>query len=167
MVIKDPPWTIQQKVPYDTWSDEAILNLKVEALSSKLKAGWCFLWITDRARKIGHQCLRKWGYEFIVDMVWVKWNQLGHLAGTSGKTGHWLNHSKEHCLVGRKGQFPDGLVLSDCIGGFVRETSQKPDEFYTVFESMSTGGKKIELFGRQNNLRNGWLTLGNQLENTQ
>jgi hypothetical protein len=23
--------------------------------------------------------------------------------GMAGRTGHWLNHSKEHCLVGYKG----------------------------------------------------------------
>ena len=28
---------------------------------------------------------------------------------------------------------------------------------------MSPGGKKLELFGRPHNCREGWLTLGNQL----
>lgn len=45
----------------------------------------------------------------------------------------------------------------------VRETSRKPDEIYTLIERMSPGGKKLELFGRPHNCREGWLTLGNQL----
>ena len=35
-------------------------------------------------------------------LVWVKTNQLQRLIRT-GRTGHWINHSKEHCLVGVKG----------------------------------------------------------------
>ena len=34
--------------------------------------------------------------------VWVKVNQRQRLIRT-GRTGHWLNHSKEHCLIGIKG----------------------------------------------------------------
>ena len=37
-----------------------------------------------------------------VPSVWVKTNQLQRLIRT-GRTGHWINHSKEHCLVGVKG----------------------------------------------------------------
>ena len=38
-----------------------------------------------------------------VPPVWVKTNQLQRLIRT-GRTGHWINHSKEHCLVGVKGK---------------------------------------------------------------
>jgi hypothetical protein len=45
----------------------------------------------------------------------------------------------------------------------VRGKSQKPDEIYEIIEKMMPGSKKIELFARNNNLREGWLSLGNQL----
>jgi N6-adenosine-specific RNA methylase IME4 len=45
----------------------------------------------------------------------------------------------------------------------VRETSRKPDEIYSLIERMLPGGKKIELFGRPHNCREGWFTLGNQV----
>ena len=32
------------------------------------------------------------------ELIWVKTNQLQRLIRT-GRTGHWLNHGKEHCLV--------------------------------------------------------------------
>lgn len=42
----------------------------------------------------------------------------------------------------------------------VRETSRKPDELYEIIERLLSGreggGRKVELFGRTHNLRDGW-----------
>lgn len=58
----------------------------------------------------------------------MKTNQLQRIIRT-GRTGHWLNHSKEHCLVGIKGD-PEvnRNIDTDVIVAEVRETSRKPDE---------------------------------------
>lgn len=53
--------------------------------------------------ELGRDCLDKWGYECVGEILWVKINQLQRLIRT-GRTGHWLNHSKEHCLIGVKGK---------------------------------------------------------------
>jgi len=45
--------------------------------------------------------LDQWGYFLVEEIVWVKINQIGKLIRT-GQTGQWLNHTKEHCLVGVK-----------------------------------------------------------------
>jgi mRNA (2'-O-methyladenosine-N6-)-methyltransferase len=45
----------------------------------------------------------------------------------------------------------------------VRKKSQKPDQIYTVIDLLMPTANKIELFARNNNLRPGWLSLGNQL----
>lgn len=37
-------------------------------------------------------------YERVDELIWVKANQLQRIIRT-GRTGHWLNHGKEHCLV--------------------------------------------------------------------
>lgn len=37
-------------------------------------------------------------YEQVDEIIWVKTNQLQRIIRT-GRTGHWLNHGKEHCLV--------------------------------------------------------------------
>lgn len=55
-----------------------------------------------RAMELGRECLQLWGYKRVDELIWVKTNQLQRLIRT-GRTGHWLNHSKEHCLVGVKG----------------------------------------------------------------
>lgn len=36
------------------------------------------------------------------EVIWVKTNQLQRIIRT-GRTGHWLNHGKEHCLVNNLG----------------------------------------------------------------
>lgn len=58
----------------------------------------------------------------------MKTNQLQRIIRT-GRTGHWLNHSKEHCLVGIKGN-PEvnRNIDTDVVVAEVRETSRKPDE---------------------------------------
>jgi mRNA (2'-O-methyladenosine-N6-)-methyltransferase len=45
----------------------------------------------------------------------------------------------------------------------MRSKSQKPDEIYEIIEMMKPGAKKLEIFARNHNLREGWLSLGNQL----
>jgi mRNA (2'-O-methyladenosine-N6-)-methyltransferase len=49
----------------------------------------------------------------------------------------------------------------------IRETSRKPDEIYSVLDRLCPLGRKLELFGRKHNTRPGWLTLGNQLGDSQ
>ncbi len=98
------------------------------------------------------------------ELIWVKTNQLQRLIRT-GRTGHWINHGKEHCLVGVKGNPPVSQGIDcDVIVAEVRETSHKPDELYGVIERLSPGTLKIELFGRQHNCQPNWMTLGNQLD---
>ena len=48
--------------------------------------------------ELGRECLLLWGYERVDEIIWVKTNQLQRIIRT-GRTGHWLNHGKEHCLV--------------------------------------------------------------------
>jgi mRNA (2'-O-methyladenosine-N6-)-methyltransferase len=100
----------------------------------------------------------------VEELIWIKTNQLQRIIRT-GRTGHWLNHSKEHCLVGIKGNPKNVNRNIDCdvIVSEVRETSRKPDEIYKLIERMSPGGKKCELFGRPHNCMKNWITLGNQL----
>lgn len=52
----------------------------------------------SRAMELGRECLKLWGYERVDELIWVKTNQLQRIIRT-GRTGHWLNHGKEHCLV--------------------------------------------------------------------
>ncbi len=110
--------------------------------------------------------MKIWGYRRVEEIIWVKTNQLQRIVRT-GRTGHWLNHAKEHCIVGIKGN-PKVNRNIDCdvIISEVRETSRKPDEIYNLIERMSPGGLKVEIFGRPHNTHTNWVTLGNQLDGT-
>lgn len=57
-----------------------------------------YLLMNCRAMELGRECLSLWGYERVDEIIWVKTNQLQRIIRT-GRTGHWLNHGKEHCLV--------------------------------------------------------------------
>ncbi|CAG0878512.1 unnamed protein product [Darwinula stevensoni] len=162
VVMADPPWDIHMELPYGTMSDQEMRALNVPSLQDE---GLIFLWVTGRAMELGRECLSLWGYERVDEIVWVKTNQLQRIIRT-GRTGHWLNHGKEHCLVGMKGNPKDlnrGLD-GDVIVAEVRATSHKPDEIYGIIERLSPGTRKIELFGRQHNVQPNWITLGNQLD---
>ncbi|GAB0100541.1 N6-adenosine-methyltransferase MT-A70-like protein [Sergentomyia squamirostris] len=99
VVMADPPWDIHMELPYGTMSDDEMRQLGVPALQDD---GLIFLWVTGRAMELGRECLKLWGYERVDELIWVKTNQLQRIIRT-GRTGHWLNHGKEHCLVGMKG----------------------------------------------------------------
>ncbi|TGZ60139.1 hypothetical protein CRM22_008718 [Opisthorchis felineus] len=99
VIMADPPWDIHMELPYGTMSDDEMRRLDIPCLQDD---GYIFLWVTGRAMELGRECLRLWGYQRVDEIIWVKTNQLQRLIRT-GRTGHWLNHGKEHCLVGVKG----------------------------------------------------------------
>lgn len=198
LIVADPPWDIHMDLPYATMSDGELLNLRVDLLQPR--GGVLALWVTNRTMELGRMCLRTWGYTLLDEIVWCKVNQL-HRPIRSGRTGHWLNHSKEHVLVAVRGTLDDlpsevrararAKLDSNVIVAEVRETSRKPVELYEMLERLVDGwvsgdaslrqtpgfadevrrtpdhklqvSKKLELFGRYHNLRDGWLTVGDQV----
>jgi len=163
VVMADPPWDIHMELPYGTMADHEMKSMAVQKLQDH---GYIFLWVTGRAIELGRECLEIWGYKRIDELIWVKTNQLQRLIRT-GRTGHWINHGKEHCLVGMKGNPSSGSynrgLDCDVLVSEVRDTSHKPDEVYGIIERLAPGQRKIELFGRQHNVQPNWITLGNQL----
>lgn len=115
-LIVDPPWDIHMSLPYETLSDQSIIQSMSGIEKLQTSGGLIFLWVTARAIELGIECLDQWNYTIVEEIVWLKVNQLGRLIRT-GMTGHWLNHTKEHCLVAVKngnyaGDLPEGLVDS-------------------------------------------------------
>merc|ERR1719229_621692 len=161
VVMADPPWDIHMELPYGTLTDDEVRNLKIGEIHED---GVIFLWVTGRAMELARDCFRIWGYKRIEEIIWVKTNQLQRIIRT-GRTGHWINHSKEHCLVGIKGNPKLNRNLDcDVIVSEVRETSRKPDEIYNLIERMFPNCLKLELFGRPHNVHDNWITCGNQLD---
>ena len=176
VILMDPPWRIKggQKndsqfmfannrfcLEYDTMSNEQIASLNIGSLSEK---GFMFLWILGNQIKMACEMLAKWGYDLVDLIVWVKTKNgrvyLSH--------GYYLMHSFEVCLVGykcpsRKRMEYFSKVSNNIIFSEVRSKSQKPNELYEIIELMMPGAKRLEIFARNNNLRQGWFSIGNQL----
>lgn len=165
VIISDPAWDIHMSLPYGTCKDVELLSIPMHELQDE---GIILLWVTGRSIEIGRRALSKWGYEISDELVWVKLNQLKRTIVT-GRTGHWLNHSKEHLLVGVKGSpvWLNRQVDIDVIVSGTRETLRKPDEIYDIVQRIAgVHARKLEIFGRDHNTRPGWFTIGNQLTGT-
>jgi mRNA (2'-O-methyladenosine-N6-)-methyltransferase len=113
VILADPPWDIHMSLPYGTMSDDDMRAMPVPVLQDE---GLLFLWVTGRAMELGRELLAHWGYTRIDELIWVKVGQTQRLIRT-GRTGHHLNHTKEHCLVGAKLRCDDADVASAPIAG--------------------------------------------------
>ena len=165
-IIADPPWNNNNSnTPNASNSDIELLERPLRLLQDE---GVVFLWVTGRAIELGKSSLTTWGYKIVNEISWIKTNQLGRTIVT-GRTGHWLNHSKEHLLVGVKGdpKWVNRHIDVDLIVSGTRETSRKPDELYEIVERLvGRHARKLEIFGKDHNTRPGWVTIGNQLTGT-
>jgi mRNA (2'-O-methyladenosine-N6-)-methyltransferase len=144
-------------LPYGTCNDNELLNLPLDNIQEE---GIILLWVTGRAIEIGKESLTRWGYTIKNELIWIKSNQLSRTICT-GRTGHWLNHSKEHLIIGVKGdpEWLDKLIDVDYIVSQTRETSRKPDELYGIVERLvGPHARKLEIFGRDHNIRPGWFS---------
>jgi hypothetical protein len=76
VLMMDPPWDIHMTLPYGTLTDDEMKDLKIQQLQDD---GVLLLWVTGRAMEVGRECLARWGYNRIDELVWVKTNQLQRL----------------------------------------------------------------------------------------
>eukprot|EP01135_Chromosphaera_perkinsii_P002386 Nk52_evm40s222 gene=Nk52_evmTU40s222 len=167
VIMMDPPWQLAGQAPtrgvalgYHQLPDNAIQDMPVEKLS---KGGFILIWVINNRMQIGVNMMKKWGYELVDTVDWIKMTVNRRLAKCHG---FYLQHAKETCLVGRKGPDLPGWrkgIGSDIIYSERRGQSQKPTEIYELCEQLVPNGKYLEIFGRRNNLRDYWVTIGNEL----
>ncbi|KAJ3103705.1 hypothetical protein HK100_004158, partial [Physocladia obscura] len=172
VIMMDPPWQLASNAPsrgvaisYSQLTDASIESMPIEILQ---KNGYIFIWVINTKYVKAFEMLEKWGYTYCDDVTWVKRTVNRRMAKGHG---YYLQHAKETCVVGYKGDvvFPStdfhdgGGVGSDVIYSERRGQSQKPTEMYELIEKLVPNGKYLEIFGRKNNLRNYWVTIGNEL----
>ena len=104
--------------------------------------------------------MEAWGFNLVEEIAWAKKTVNGRIAKGHG---YYLQHAKESCLIGRRGKTDrfKGNIGSDVIFSERRGQSQKPEEMYELIEEFCPNGFYLEIFGRRNNLRNKWVTIGN------
>jgi N6-adenosine-specific RNA methylase IME4 len=161
VIVMDPPWRYGARVEdashrgrnqYPDMSQEQLLALPVPALAEEDCALW--LWTTNAFMRDAYALIDAWGFKDKTILTWVKTPGLG--------LGDYLRNTTEHCIVATKGR---PLFLTSNQPTHIiepkREHSRKPDQFYTLVESLNPGSK-LEMFSRQP--RPGWASWGAEVE---
>ena len=167
VIMMDPPWQLSTSQPsrgvaiaYDSLADDIIEGLPIAKLQT---VGFIFIWVINAKYSKTCAFLKKWGYRILDEIAWIKKTVKGKIAKGHG---FYLQHAKETCLVGvknAKNMRYEKDLCRDIIFSERRGQSQKPNEIYDIIEQLVPNGHYLEIFGRRNNLRNGWVTIGNEL----
>jgi mRNA (2'-O-methyladenosine-N6-)-methyltransferase len=128
---------------------------------------WCGSSPEGLAR--GRQCLKKWGFRRCEDICWVKKNNPKNVKNPL-ESNALFQRTKEHCLMGIKGtvrrstdgDFIHANVDIDLIIAeeFPEGRIEKPLEIFLLAEHFCLGRRRLHLFGRDDAIRPGWLTVG-------
>lgn len=124
VVMLDPPWRLRGNevqvtqrsmftnsnfsLNYNTLTNEEIMDLPVGDLSQH---GLLFLWVINSQLTAGLECMRRWGYQYANQIVWIKKTRNHKIAKSQG---YYLLHSTEVCLIGTKGRArePFSMVIN-------------------------------------------------------
>eukprot|EP00927_Polykrikos_kofoidii_P023968 TRINITY_DN21890_c0_g1_i1.p1 TRINITY_DN21890_c0_g1~~TRINITY_DN21890_c0_g1_i1.p1 ORF type:complete len:533 (+),score=91.20 TRINITY_DN21890_c0_g1_i1:39-1637(+) len=191
VLLIDPPWEEYQTrvcgmyVPdedLESWTMDELRNLKISEVMER--EAFCFLWCGATHLENGRELLKKWGFRRVEDICWVKTNrnapvdsrgavlQRNVMYGDSSA----LQRSKEQCIVGVRGTLKRSVdthfLHANCDVDLIMEeekefgSTSKPVELYETIEHFCLGRRRLELFGLDRNMRDGWLTLGRRLTTT-
>lgn len=167
VICMDPPWQLSTANPtrgvaiaYDTLNDNDVINMPLWKIQN---AGFLFIWVINAKYKFAFDLFDQQGYKVVDEVTWVKQTINGKI---NKGHGFYLQHAKETCLIGVKGDVRGKAffnIKNDVIFNMRRGQSQKPEEIYDIAEALVPNGYYLEIFGRRNNLHNGWVTIGNEL----
>ena len=170
-----------------------LASISTSQLLIPLLHSFVFLWVGSGARyglERGREVLAKWGFRRSEDICWVatdehvpedpsaRSREKGVGYNIQSTTSSGLTRTVQHCLMGIR-----GTVKRSTDGNFVHcnidtdvilapryqdksrpvHLPPKPVELYTLIENFCMGTRRIELFGRNHNLRRGWLTVGAEI----
>ena len=130
VIMMDPPWKLSTSQPsrgvaiqYESLSDEWIEKIPVHKLQ---KNGVLIIWAINAKYSFTVKLMEQWGYKIVDSITWVKRTVNGKIAKGHG---FYLQHAKETCLIGVKGNIPKlkGGVARDVIFSDRRGQSQKPE----------------------------------------
>ncbi|KAI8468225.1 MAG: MT-A70-domain-containing protein [Monoraphidium minutum] len=182
VVLMDPPWQARHRrrcrafLGSGQLSDASVAALPVPALQRRGE-GLLFVWVINAKYRFTLDLFDAWGYELIDEIVWVKTTVNRRLFKSHG---YYLQHAKEVCLpsVPAAGAAPADAAsggggvgggdlqaagFCDVIISERRGQSQKPEELYDLIEALVPGGRYLEVFARRNNLRDYWVSIGNEI----
>jgi N6-adenosine-specific RNA methylase IME4 len=161
VIYADPPWQYEHPISesrkienqYPTMSLDDIVALPVSSIAADDSI--LFLWVTTPMARKGFAVMEAWGFEYRTGMVWVK---------PSIGMGQWVRQRHELMYIGTRGKIPTPAAENkpDSVLEAPRlDHSQKPEEMYSIIESMYPDLLRVELFARVG--REGWDSWGNQV----
>jgi len=169
VIVTDPPWTLATEkstrgvaLNYDQITDKILLN-NVPFGQLLNGNGVIFMWVINAKLIWALEWLEGQGFEILDCITWLKMSSNRLMARGHG---YYLQHAKEDCIIAVKGDVRhfNWEKLTTAFVGEKRCQSQKPSDFYDMIEAFAPDNACfLEVFGRRNNLRNGWVTIGNQL----
>jgi N6-adenosine-specific RNA methylase IME4 len=160
-ILADPPWWTpgggQSKRGsdrhYPLMRDKAIMDLPVGELAAD--NAHLYLWVVNSKLPVGFDVMKAWGFRYINVITWTK-----EFPGI----GRYFRGQTEQCLFGVRGMVPFKNYGEQPSTWFrhpnTEKHSKKPDKFYDLIDSVSTG-PYLELFARRH--RPGWHVWGNQV----
>lgn len=168
-IVTDPPWTLATEkstrgvaLNYDQITDKLLLNA-VPWSDLLNENGVIFMWVINAKLVWAVDWLEDQGLTVVECMTWLKMSTNRLMARGHG---YYLQHAKEDCIIAVKGDTKHFTweTLTSSMVAEKRNQSQKPADFYDMVEQFAPEHSHFcEVFGRRNNLRNGWVTIGNQL----
>ncbi|CAF1024315.1 unnamed protein product [Brachionus calyciflorus] len=156
-----------------TWDE--IKSIDIASITSQ--RAFIFLWCgSGVGLDKGRECLKKWGFRRCEDIVWIKTNKISQTQNRNLDNGSILQRTKEHCLMGIKGtvkrsQDASFIHTNIDIDLIISEEPEegcpnKPEEIFHIIEHFCLGRRRLYLFGRENTLRHGWLSVGPDFSQT-
>jgi N6-adenosine-specific RNA methylase IME4 len=176
LVMADPPWPWQaysakghEKSPEGQYSTMTFAEIEALRIGDLIAPGGVlFLWATWPLVQQQLRCVERWGLQVKTGGVWAKRTESGKFRWG---TGYVLRSVCEPFFVatlpdsGFRGSSAPNLIETierAAIDGLAREHSRKPDEVYSLLETLTPGARRADIFARQR--RPGWDGWGNELE---
>ena len=189
VIVEDPPWSYGAKTKardsrystqlagqhYDVIgvgdkeinrkTGAGIENIAAEAPvgSWSNKDSFLFLWATNPKLPFAFTLMKMLGFNYKTTITWVKIRKDGEI--DEGGQGWFFRGATEHCLLGTKGRakIPAALRKANVFKARRGEHSAKPDEFYSLIESVTPGMSRLDVFAR-GQARVGWDVWGNEAQ---
>jgi N6-adenosine-specific RNA methylase IME4 len=164
IIYADPPWRMISPrlvyTPYETMSDEQIINMPVKDIASENCA--LFMWSISSRLPVAIEACKSWGFTYkTIAFNWVKTSMA--TGQPNCRIGTYTLQGSEICLLGIRGKLQKKSNKVRQVFMSPRAThSKKPDEFRNRIVDLYGDLPRIELFARSQT--QGWDVFGNEVE---
>jgi N6-adenosine-specific RNA methylase IME4 len=168
VIYADPPWEYDNAIRQGGTAEMHYPTMPLNKICSFLddielqidNNAVLFMWVTNPFLQDAFKVINSWGFKYKTNMVWVKTDLV------KPGSGFYVRGRHELLFICTRGAFtPLDKNISPPIGSVIeadiQEHSRKPEDIYSIIETLYPGCNYIELFAR--NKRSGWASYGNEI----